>query len=664
MRHFITLIIAASISMAFLGCAEKTSVDDETIREETTEASLSAVIPSSAEIPSSAPASETSPETVTVTSETKVQAAEESMDYSVYDSAKHNAVTALSERLSEACDCVYVYRDFSDTFNHFTQKALMEGKGIGLIYDMDENCTDMPYAGDSCIKCHQFTEKGDWGGWMFLNGYLPEGESVPLLNDGSADGQGLDLSGVSELRFFARGEKGGEIVEFFTAGFGYDGEWGIRLVDYPDSAQKQSSGFIKLTDEWEEYVIPLSEADMSYTVCGFGYVLSGDVSGKAENVFYLDEIRFTGDFRRNAPVMLRSYDTDNVYIKNAAFSYDNALAAMAFISEGMEDEASKILDSLKYAVENDRDKPGRVRNAYAAGDISAFNGWDESARLPGWYDMNAVENGTWYEDRYQVGSNVGNTSYVALAMLQYDFIFGGERYLETAEKLMDWVIDNCSDKNPGFTAGFDGWAEGNPPLVYTFTYKSIEHNIDAYAAFKELYERTGSIRYKDAADSALTFVKNMYGEDDGFFYTGTMDDGVTENKGNRVLDAQVWAAMAMGDEFSPYEKSLLLVERMRTPEGGYPFCESNVNGGFWSEGTAYTALLYRLLGDDEKAALAFDALKRIQLKNGLFPAATVKELSTGFELFDGSPWVYSDDAHIAPTAWFIMALNGFNPYSF
>ena len=40
----------------------------------------------------------------------------------------------------------------------------------------------------------------------------------------------------------------------------------------------------------------------------------------------------------------------------------------------------------------------------------------------GWYDADEGDTGVWYEDRYQVGSNVGNTAYVALAFLQYDAI--------------------------------------------------------------------------------------------------------------------------------------------------------------------------------------------------------------------------------------------------
>ena len=59
-----------------------------------------------------------------------------------------------------------------------------------------------------------------------------------------------------------------------------------------------------------------------------------------------------------------------------------------------------------------------------------------------------------------------------------------------------------------------------------------------------------------------------------------------------------------------------------------------------------------------------NALMNVQLKNGLFPAATVDEMPTGFLLFTGESWNYEADAHVAPTAWFIMAANGFNPYAF
>ena len=601
--------------------------------------------------------------------------------------AKDLAVAALSKRMDEPRDSVWVYRDFGVTENHFTQKAKMFGKDGELVKDMNENWRGdpdaetlvKPFEGDSCIRCEQVTVRGDWGGWLFLNGFLPKGETVPHLNDGKSDGQGIDLSGAEELRFAARGENGGEEVEFFTAGFGYDGQTGERKAKFADSAKKQSLGTVVLGKEWKEYSIPLEGADMSYIVCGFGYVLKAGIgdaeigdgaagSGAGDKVFYLDDIRFTGEIAaaQAAPVMIRSYDTENIYIQNAAYSYDNALALMAFVSEDLQIEAKQLADAFVYAVNNDRaggksgEKSGgkRVRNAYAAGDIAAPPGWESGARLPGWYDN---EKGEWLEDRYQVGSNVGNTSYVALALLQYQNRYGGAEYLEAAKAIMDWVLANCQDGKDGFTGGFDGWEEGDPPTVYPFTYKSIEHNIDAFAAFTQLYAQTGDSKYYDAAQSALRFVESMY--DGKIFMTGTKDDGVTPNKDVVVLDAQVWSALAMGDDFEKYEKALKTVEKMKT-DGGYPFCLENKNGGWWAEGTAYTALMYKLRGEEDKYAEAMEALAGIQLENGLFPAATVDNLSTGMDLFDGSPWEYSQDPHIAPAAWFVMAANGFNPYTF
>ena len=582
-------------------------------------------------------------------------------DYEAFRTSADRSLAALEEALDEQRASVYVYRESGDSQNHFTQKAKIWGFDETAFEDLDENWQDNPAVGRSCIRCAQTVHFNDWGGWMFLNGWLPEGETVPRLNDGSAEGQGLDLTGTYSLTFMARGEEGGERVEFFTCGFGRD-QWGNPVVQYPDTAKKKSLGYVVLTRQWREYTIDLRGQDMRSVACGFGYVLSGAESGFGERVFYLDEIRFRGDYTgRPCFPLLRSYDTGNIYIHNAAFSYDNALAAMAFLSAGRREEAEEILNAFVYAVESDRYQPGRVRNAYASADIISFPGWDEAARLPGWYD---AEKGQWLEDRYQTGSNVGNTSYVALALLQYDAMYGSEKYLGPARQLMDWVIGTCTDGGDGFTAGYDGWPEAGPDTTYLFTYKSIEHNIDAYAACRQLYARTGEQRYADAADSAFRLICSLYDKEGGYFCTGTGDDGETASKGNIVLDAQVWNCMALGAAFTDYEDSLETVESMQTPEGGYPFCASNRNGGWWAEGTAYTALMYRLRGEKEAAVIALKALVSIQLDTGLFPAATVPNLDTGFELFDGSPWEYGDAPHIAPTAWYVMAVNGFNPYVF
>ena len=161
---------------------------------------------------------QTTEKKTTQTTEKKVEVKENIP--AAIEKAKNTALDALSARLSRTRECVYVYKDYSLTHNHFTQRSKIYGSDDDLVKDMDENYTKKPYSGTSCIRCEQTSRKKDWGGWMFLNGYLKEWDGTPKPNDGKKGGAGLDLSGADALRFYARGKKGGEVVEFFTCGFG------------------------------------------------------------------------------------------------------------------------------------------------------------------------------------------------------------------------------------------------------------------------------------------------------------------------------------------------------------------------------------------------------------------------------------------------------------
>ena len=55
------------------------------------------------------------------------------------NSAKDLAVNALLDRFDEGDGVIYVYRDFSLSLNHFTQKAKMVGFYGDNLKDMDEN---------------------------------------------------------------------------------------------------------------------------------------------------------------------------------------------------------------------------------------------------------------------------------------------------------------------------------------------------------------------------------------------------------------------------------------------------------------------------------------------------------------------------------------------
>ncbi|MBR0404045.1 MAG: hypothetical protein IJI68_02410 [Eggerthellaceae bacterium] len=282
---------------------------------------------------------------------------------------RSTALNALEKRLDAMRSQLYVYKDFSDSLNHFTQKSMMWGKYRNCVKTPDENCKTKPHSGTSCIKFAHDTSATDWGGWEFYNG----------------GGKGLDLTGATELRFWARGNSGGEVIDFFVAG------------GSGDKAKTITKYSVKLTKKWKQYTISLKGANLGNIHRGFGYAINYAKNRRAKTTFYLDDIMFVGNIEalQEAPMMLRSYDTSTLQTRNAAFTYDNALTAMAFMSAGRNGKAAEILDAFVYAIEHDRYAAGRIRNAYAAGDISPTPGSQAGARLPGWWDVGAQQ---WYED--------------------------------------------------------------------------------------------------------------------------------------------------------------------------------------------------------------------------------------------------------------------------
>lgn len=185
---------------------------------------------------------------------------------------------------------MYVYQDYASSYNHYRVKAQIAGDGqSALIHDMDENSAESPYAGNSSIKCVVDVEGDSWGGWLFTYGHLNNGQYA--LNWGEYPNSGFDLSGATHLSFAAKGVNGGEKVEFFIGGLGWDPDSGKITEKYPDSTPKISLGVVELTDEYTVFTIPLERADLSYISCGFGFVVSGNYNDESAE-FYIDEIRY------------------------------------------------------------------------------------------------------------------------------------------------------------------------------------------------------------------------------------------------------------------------------------------------------------------------------------------------------------------------------------
>ncbi len=576
-----------------------------------------------------------------------------------------NYLAAVMDRFHLHFD---VYSDAFAAGNHFLARGRMSGPGHEeAVPPMDEAWTLEPAGGLTAIRA-RFEARGDnWGGWYFLNGVLRPPDMAPRPDFGKEPGAGVDLRGATRLTFLARGERGGERVEFFCLGVGRDPATGRPVAPNPDSDRKASTGWVTLSRDWRAYSIPLAGTDLGYVVGGFGWVTNARANGSRSITFYLDEIRYDKP-RLEEPRFLASYETRpsgeafDAVLRNAAFVYDNALALQAFLAAGRRDRARLLADAFLMALDRDRFfEDGRIRNAYQAGDLLLPPGWRtqraaQAVRLPGWYDPSRR---SWLEDEYQVSTHAGNVAWVMLALLSYFEVAGEMRVLQAAERMGEWVERHCRDARGagGYTAGYQGWE----PAPRKLSYKATEHNIDLYAAFRRLHLLTRDPRWRESAERAKRFVLAMWDAREGKFWTGTGDDGVTINRSVIPLDIQAWAVLALDEEGRHYARALAYAEKHHRAGEGFDFNEDR--DGVWYEGTAQLALAFRHAGQEGKWRALLNLLRSARDPSGGLPAASRDRLTTGFFLATGEPWYYYNRLHVGATAWLVLAELGVNPFA-
>ncbi|MBN1167177.1 MAG: hypothetical protein JXA44_08635 [Methanospirillaceae archaeon] len=567
-----------------------------------------------------------------------------------------------------------VYTDANAAGNHFSMRGRMapifSESGVP---PMNEQCTDTPHSGRTCIMATFIPLGNNWGGWYFMNGVLDNG-TAPIENWGDIPDAGVDLTGATTLSFWARGQNGGERVKFFTGGIGWPSDSSAKKP-YPDSLPQLSTDWVTLTPEWTKYTILLGEQNLSSVLGGFGWASSSIENNGNPVIFYLDDIRFDKS-RLTEPRFVVSYQTipsdedfDEV-LTNVGFTYDNVLVLFAYLARGEPDDIKRariLADALVYAQEHDPYyTDGRLRNAYQGGDIALPNGWYSNGkagtvRMPGWYNLSLKK---WTEDVYQISSDTGNMAWAMLGLLGVYEATGDKKYLSSAEQLGAWIDEHCADERGtgGFKAGVIGWEGSTTPLLY----KSTEHNLDLYAAYSRLVKITGKERWNQDAERARIFVLSMWDDEEGKFYTGTRTDGVTINRDVIPLDCQTWTVLSLRDVLTEDQKNraLLYAENHMRVGDGYSFAysnEKNLTTCVWFEGTGQMALACRETGLSERSDEIIRFLEN-SVENGGLYATDEPKLYTGFDTAVGDPWYYYYRKHIGATAWKVLTEEGVNPF--
>lgn len=143
---------------------------------------------------------------------------------------------------------------------------------------------DLEVESDGCRSdnCLKFTyHRGDgqcyagvyWIPWVCPDG-LVEGRdcSINLLTNG--------ISHIHRLSFYARGQHGGEVLEFK-----------VGADDFPPPTVKLTN--VVLSKQWRRYTIPLDGVDLTHAVGLFAW-FAADVFNREDITFYLDEMTFEG----------------------------------------------------------------------------------------------------------------------------------------------------------------------------------------------------------------------------------------------------------------------------------------------------------------------------------------------------------------------------------
>jgi hypothetical protein len=620
------------------------------------------------------------------------------------DSAQAS-IAYLSQVMDEFHDRFPVYDDVSSPGNHFHVYAKLPDGGAPVT--MNGSWTGNPHSGATSIRC-QFTATAFYAGFYFQNGTLSGAQSVPQANWGTVPNAGVDLTGATALTFWARGETGGEQIDFFLAGVGRNGETGAPVESHPDSSPRRPAPgtLTTLTTSWQQFTIDLTGMDLSYVLGGFAWVAtSWDNPDGA--TFYLDDIQYQLgperlEARLNEMRFLRSFTTlplqpdpldanenDDIDFvrRNTAFIYDNALAILAFLAEGSTDSvrrAGLIGDAFVYATQHDRlfndnhacndaidplsVDGARLRSAYAAGDIAVPNGWTPNGRsgvvpIPGFY----IEATKTFHEIDQEAIDVGNNAWAVVALRALYQRTAEASYLDAACRLANFIHSFRNDS--GTYRGFRGGVNDPEETPALRPWASSEHNIDAYAAFAALYRATGDVRWQQDAEHARQFIEAMWEPGRNCFVAGTADPfTLNDAAGALPLDVQAWSVLAIPDVLAAHPGVLQCAEtnHLTTADGFTGFDFNDDNDGVWFEGTAQMVVAYALAGQTANAETYREQLRNAQEAafgdgEGVV-AASHDGVSTGFFTASNDPFVYFRRLHVGATAWNVLAQLGVNPY--
>jgi len=361
--------------------------------------------------------------------------------------------------------------------------------------------------------------------------------------------------------------------------------------------------------------------------------------------------------------MVDSFDdwwnaTDRVQI---VYTYDQAVAAIAFMLKNDRTRAEKVLTKLSQF----QDPDGSWINSYW------WNGAGEEIR-----------------------KHVGPVAWVVMAYMTYEKKYGDTRYRASAKKALDWIV-TFQKPNGGIAGGKTTWDVAGTWTDEVWT--STEHNQDVYNILK-YYANVFSDRttaYNNAANNVKGFLDNVVWNDSLKRWNGGWKNDTGLIDPAVPMDVNPWGVLALGlSGTRDYKKSLEYVDNANgsgtvsspkyvhtlTYDGqgnlmtAYDFdwdysCApaysqtgqaiGNRCADIWFEGSAFMSTAHYMNGNVTKANSILDELIKKQGTSGSLLGGVPYSLKGS----NNSYWQMKQENCISSTGWLIIAIARFNPFT-
>lgn len=322
-----------------------------------------------------------------------------------------------------------------------------------------------------------------------------------------------------------------------------------------------------------------------------------------------------------------------------SYIYDQALAVIAFAKAKEKDKARSLLLGL----ESLQMKDGSLYFSYYMDGVSPY----------------PIEG----DKRF-----AGAIAWVALAASHYQHAFNSKEFKVFNYRILSYLRSQMEPLNVN---GKELKAVKFAPTDIKATRwneaetVALEHNLDAYAAFKHFDELNRSQKWKEETKSLKGFILSMWDSSRSHFWSGANVKTGAINKDELYLDNQSWSLLAL-DRDSLREINPKLAMELN--------CESfyveheNVKGFMdskptrrpassqfvWSEGTLGQVLAMKKIGstcNNQSANQFMYSVHKMKKEDGGIAYAT----------FTPNP-DFTTASSVAGTAWLYFAVNDVNPF--